>query len=157
MNENTPEKNHLVDSNYERQIEQHEPTNLSNFPVKIFSIIIQYMKWVASFRWYVIVLIVVVVLFVIFQLEHSIESRRQKKELKKEGMQNEQTKGIIKDPDSKVDISKKRVSFKDDNELLEYENMSGNDNSSTFNEIIMQVYNLWILPGVYTLSRNTGF
>ena len=149
MNENTPEKNNLVDSNYERQIEQHEPTNLSNFPVKIFSIIIQYMKWVASFRWYVIVLIVVVVLFVIFQLEHSIESRRQKKELQKEGMQNERTKGIIKDPDSKVDISKKRVSFKDDNELLK--------NSSTFNEIIMQVYNLWILPGVYTLSRNTGF
>ena len=37
-----------------------EPINLTNLPFKIFSILFQYMKWISSLRWYVIVLFVMV-------------------------------------------------------------------------------------------------
>lgn len=140
----------------------NEPINLTNLPLKIFSIIFEYMKWISSLRWYFIVLIVTVMLFIIFQFEHSIESRRQKKQLQKEGMQNEKTKGIIKD-DSRSNTYKKRVSFKNDNSLLEYEKMSENDSIekskkvSTINETLTNVYNLWIYPWLYVLFRNVGF
>ena len=129
----------------------NEPINLTNLPFKIFSILFQYMKWVSSLRWYVIVLLVMVMFFIIFQFEHSIESRKQKKQLEKEGMQSEQTKGIIKD-DNRSNNSKKHVSFKNDSSLFEYENASENDTVpknkkvSTINETLTNVYDLWIYP-----------
>ena len=139
-----------------------EPINLTNLPFKIFSILFQYMKWISSLRWYVIVLFVMVMFFIIFHFEHSIESRKQKKQLEKEGMQSEQTKGIIKD-DNRSNNSKKHVSFKNDSSLLEYENapengtVQKNKNVSTINEILKNMYNLWIYPWLYVLFRNVGF
>lgn len=135
-----------------------EPMNLANFPSNIFSIIIRYMKWVSSFRWYIIVLIVTIVLFIIFQLEQSIESRRRKKDAQKEGMQSEETqpKGILKNMDDKLDISKKHVSFKSENELREYNTIEPLKQVSTVNETIANIYNLWILPGLYVFSRKMG-
>jgi hypothetical protein len=159
MNEDTP----LQNTNLPPLINKPtEPINLTNLPLKIFSIIFEYMKWISSLRWYVIVLIVTVMLFVIFQFEHSIESRRQKKQLQKEGMQTEKTKGIIKE-NGRNNNSKKRVSFENDSSLLEYEKMSENDSIeknkkvSTINETLTNVYNLWIYPWLYVLVRNVGF
>ena len=159
MNEDTP----LQNTNLPPLINKStEPINLTNLPLKIFSIIFEYMKWISSLRWYVIVLIVTVMLFIIFHFEHSIESRRQKKQLQKEGMQTEKTKGIIKE-DGRINNSNKRVSFENNSDLLEYEKMSENDSIeknkkvSTINEILINVYNLWIYPWLYMLFRNVGF
>ena len=77
-------------------------------------------------------------------------------------MQSEQTKGIIKD-DNRSNNSKKHVSFKNDSSLLEYENapengtVQKNKNVSTINEILKNMYNLWIYPWLYVLFRNVGF
>ncbi len=105
------------------------PITFTNFPLKIFSIIFQYVKWIGSLRWYIIMLIVIFSLFIIFQFEQSIESRRNKKKMEKEGMQNENTKGIIKDvakntglveegqsveTPTQINSVKKHVSFEND-------------------------------------------
>jgi hypothetical protein len=105
------------------------PITFTNFPLKIFSIIFQYVKWIGSLRWYIIMLIVIFSLFIIFQFEQSIESRRNKKKMEKEGMQNENIKGIIKDvakntglveegqsveTPTQINSVKKHVSFEND-------------------------------------------
>lgn len=134
-------------------------TNTQTIPSRIFSGIFQYMKWFSSLRWYIIVLIVTVVLFFIFHLEHSIETRRKKKEKQsqKEGMQ---MKGIIRDEYTKKDYSGKKVCFANTNNednLLEKSNVGSHKKVSTLSESMANVYDLWILPGVYVFFRKFGF
>ena len=150
------------------KMENNLPMSFSNFPMKIFSSVLIYMKWFFSLRWYVILLIVVFVLFIIFQFEHSIESRRIKKESHKEdGPHIENMRGIIKESytenahQSRKNGLKKTVSFKDTNEYQEFtnyrEDYGGISVDPRSNDVFIKIYNLWILPVIYLLYRKIGF
>ena len=131
----------------------------SNLFGQLFSSAFGAMKWFVGLRWYVILFIVVFGSYLFFQMEYAVESRRRSKELKredankkegeqedankKEGMEEykvEKMKGILRQSRSDQNV-KKRVSFY-------------NEDPTT--SLMSQIYNLWILPWIYVLFRNTG-
>lgn len=140
----------------------NEGGSSSNIFGQLFSSAFGAMKWFVGLRWYIILLIVVFGSYLFFQMEYAVESRRQKRnnankhdenddELmnkkegmdKKEGMEEykvEKMKGILRQSNSEK--AKKHVSF--------------HNNEYTHTSLMSQIYNLWILPWIYVLFRNTG-
>jgi uncharacterized membrane protein len=131
---------------------------------QIFSGPFGLVTWFFGLKWYVIIFIIVFGLFLFFQIESAIESkknnRKNDQKKKKEGMKPatiERMKGILRDSDNeyKKDISKKNVSFNEDEPKLSGEEQARTDRTSESAEID-QIYNLWIRPWIYTTFRNIG-
>ena len=141
---------------------QHIGDSPSNLFGELFSSVFGIMNWFIGLRWYVILLIVVMGSYLFIQMEYAIETRRQtkgikrenenaekgtEKEKEKEGMEeynNAKIKGIIRQ--NNVETTKKRVSF-----------YNAEHTSNIMTNSIAQVYNLWVLPWIYVIFRNTGF
>jgi hypothetical protein len=145
-------------------------TNVS----QIFSSPFGLVAWFFGLKWYVILFLIVVGMFLYFQIESAIETRKKKRNTKndskqkKEGMQSatvERMKGIIKDSENsmKRDISKKNVSF-DDAAKPSTEPMSDISSQPVLYPLNFRqegknvggFYDLWIRPMVYTIFRNLG-
>jgi len=130
-----------------------QETGSTKFPFTLFSGVVQYMRWVFSFKWYVILLVVIIVLFLIFQIEYTIETRRKKLEIKKENMQTNHKEKPNKN---------KKVTFHDVDPPIIKRRSNGSDTVQkneqiSISQYLTNIYNWWILPRIYLLFRNIGF
>jgi hypothetical protein len=152
--------------------------NIDNSSWRIFSSAIGIMKSFFSLKWYIILFIVVFGSFLFFQIESAIEIRKNKRKMKKEGMNNnndigdesnkvEYMKSILRQTEKEYkENEKKRVSFFDSSSAeSEPTTMAKSNNelnlvsfmTKYMNDSATQIYNWWILPWMYVLFRNIGF
>ena len=137
----------------------HESNTIKNIPTQIFSSWIGYVSWFFGLKWYVILFVIMLLLFIFFQLEYAIESRRQKnKARKEEGFQNqdnvEKIKSILRKVDEEETMNKrKNVSFAKEPFVAENSELIIKNDKLNIKEIGTQFYKWWILPSVYLLFR----
>jgi len=131
------------------------------FPFTLFStVVIQYMKWIFSFKWYVIVLASMFLLFIILHIK---ESRKPKKTT--ENMQSILHPFSSKTPTSGVVMSEECAAnctslMRNDHKIKPKKKVSfveSETQSVNLDQQIKNAYNWWILPKIYTLFRNIGF
>ena len=145
-----------------------------DLPSQLFARAYGFVTWFMGLRWYIIVLVVVFGSFIFFQLEYAIETRKQKRESKKEGLH---MKSILRkaDRENRIDTSLKRVSFIPfrikDAQLVAHSSLITAPEGGVLNEKrcnpetytssvlspLIKIYEWWIVPLVYVLFRSMGF
>ena len=151
---------------------------IMKLPLQISSIAFGIMYRFVGLKWYNMILFVVIGAFIFFQIESALETRRNKINLKKEGMHRKEDpkvdniKNILKNADDESNVSNKnslhvlgqsnpkQVSF--GGTLIEEKTSRPVEGFSASNvnlkakatDFLMKLYNLWILPWMYVLFRS---
>jgi len=126
-----------------------------NVPSHLFSNMFAMVKWFLNLRWYVILLIVVLVVYLFFQIESAFKNRRNSRKNKSHQSdlkQSEIEEFYVLTSDS--DKPKKHVSFSD--AIAEEIPLTQKKSEGSINQLLLRIYDLWILPNIYLLFRGIG-
>lgn len=142
MNTESPESPNIAETN--------DFEGGGDLPSQLFARAYGFVTWFMGLRWYIIVLVVVFGSFIFFQLEYAIETRKQKREAKKEGLH---MKSILRkaDREKRIETSLKRVSFNPATYTL-----SGGSIINNILNPFVKIYEWWIVPWTYILFRSVG-